>query len=420
MIKIRFIEENKAQVIKKLNDRGFPNPAAVLDKLLESNQLRKKAQQATDQLASQIKKESQNIAVLLKQKDHIQAQTVKRKVAQDKAAYQKALDILKKHEAALQQLLISLPNLPQEDVPTSKLPAVIKESKVTPPKMQSPIPHWELMVRYNMIDLAQGVKLTGAGFPVYKNKGAHLQRALINFFLDEALKNGYKEKSVPLIANKASVLGTGQLPDKENMMYSLQDEGFYLIPTAEVPLTNLYRDVILKEDQLPIKEVAYTPCFRREAGSWGRHVRGLNRLHQFDKVEIVQIVAPATAQQSLQAMCDHVSHLLEALGLNYRILKLPAHDLSFAAAITYDFEVWSPGQQNWLEVSSVSCFGTYQAQRMKIYYQTKKGRFLCHTLNGSALALPRVVAALLEHYQTPQGIHIPKVLQPYTQFALIN
>jgi seryl-tRNA synthetase len=321
-------------------------------------------------------------------------------------------------------LLYLVPNLPSEKVPAGKTPedneVVIQEGSI-PDLGADALPHWELAAKYDLIDFELGVKIAGAGFPVYKGKGARLQRALINFFLDKATDAGYREMQPPIVVNEASGYGTGQLPDKEGQMYHVQIDDLYLIPTAEVPVTNFYRDLILKEEELPIKNTAYTPCFRREAGSYGKDVRGLNRLHQFDKVEIVQIVKPETSYQVLEGMREYVAGLLKQLELPYRILRLCGGDMSFASALTYDMEVYSTAQKRWLEVSSVSNFESFQANRMKCRYRSGSDKpQLVHTLNGSALALPRIVAAILENNQTPQGIKIPKVLVPYTGFEHIN
>jgi seryl-tRNA synthetase len=338
--------------------------------------------------------------------------TIKEKEEAAKAAEKQMLD-----------LLVTLPNLPHSSVPEGKT-AVENEVVLTwgsLPNMQADAqPHWDLIKKYDIIDFDLGNKITGAGFPVYKGKGARLQRALINFFLDEAIKVGYYEIQPPILINEDSGFGTGQLPDKEGQMYVTKEEGLFLIPTAEVPITNLYRDVIVNEKELPIKNVGHTPCFRREAGSWGAHVRGLNRLHQFDKIEIVQIHKPETSYQALEEMSLHVQGLLQKLNLHYRVLRLCGGDMGFASALTYDMEVWSGAQNRWLEVSSVSNFETFQANRLKLRTKVDGKSILCHTLNGSALALPRIVAALLENNQGPDGIKIPEILVPYTGFTHIN
>ena len=332
-------------------------------------------------------------------------------------------DKVKELEEKLNDLLVRLPNLPHKSVPKGSTPEeneIVYSHGDIPNLIAGALPHWELAAKYNLIDFELGNKITGAGFPVYKGKMARLQRALINFFLDEALKAGYYEIQPPIVINKDSGFGTGQLPDKDGQMYYVGLDELYLIPTAEVPITNLYRDVILKEEELPVKNVGYTPCFRREAGSYGAHVRGLNRLHQFDKVEIVQITMPETSYEVLETMVEHVKGLLNKLGLPYRILRLCGGDMSFASALTYDFEVYSAAQQKWLEVSSTSNFESFQSNRMKCRYKTKDGKnILTHTLNGSALALPRIVAALLENNQTADGINIPSVLHSYCGFDKI-
>jgi seryl-tRNA synthetase len=332
-----------------------------------------------------------------------------------------SLDVYEKKQL---ELLYKIPNVPHDKVPAGvgADDNIEVYSHGTVPELYSEaVPHWDLIKKYDIIDFELGIKISGAGFPVYKGKGARLQRALINFFLDEATRLGYREIQPPIVVNEASGYGTGQLPDKEGQMYFVNEDGLYLIPTAEVPITNLYRDVLVTEDDLPIKNAGYTPCFRREAGSWGAHVRGLNRLHQFDKVEIVQIRKPEDSYDALEDMCAHVQGLLEKLELPYRKLLLCGGDMGFNAAITYDMEVYSAAQQRWLEVSSVSNFETFQANRLKLRYKGKEGKTqLLHTLNGSALALPRIVAAILENNQTKEGIRIPKVLVPYTGFDLIN
>jgi len=339
---------------------------------------------------------------------------------ENKALGEKLAGILGK----LQDKLYQLPNIPHTSVPTGNSEEdneEIKREGEIPHLHKKAVPHWDLIKQYDLIDFDLGVKITGAGFPVYKGRGARLQRALINFFLDRAEAAGYKEMQPPIVVNEASGYGTGQLPDKEGQMYHITEEDLYLIPTAEVPLTNIYRDVILNEEELPIKNVGYTPCFRREAGSWGAHVRGLNRLHQFDKVEIIQIVKPEASYDTLQLMCNYVEQLLKDLNLPYRILRLCAGDLGFTSALTFDFEVYSAGQNKWLEVSSVSNFENFQANRLKLRYKNKDGqKQLLHTLNGSALALPRILAAILENNQTETGIEIPEILKPYTRFDRIG
>lgn len=333
-------------------------------------------------------------------------------------------EALNRLELALHEALVQLPNLPHESVPFGKTAddnEVVHEGGAPHALPEHALPHWELASKYDIIDFELGSKVTGAGFPVYKGKGAKLQRALINFFLDEAEQAGYLEVQPPIVVNEASAFATGQLPDKEGQMYYIGHDDLYLIPTAEVPVTNLYRDVIIKEEEFPVRHCAYTPCFRREAGSYGAHVRGLNRLHQFDKVELVQIVKPETSYETLNEMSEYVQGLLEKLGLQYRVLRLCSGDMSFASALTYDMEVWSAAQKRWLEVSSVSNFETFQSNRLKVRYRSENGKTqLAHTLNGSALALPRIVAAILENYQTDEGITVPEVLRPYLNFDKIN
>jgi seryl-tRNA synthetase len=349
---------------------------------------------------------------------------MKAKVAALKEASKALEATLGEVEEAQKQLLYQIPNVPTEIVPTGKTADDNVEVYIwgnKPTLEADKKPHWELIEEYDLIDFELGTKITGAGFPVYKGQGAKLQRALINFFLDEATAAGYREFQPPLLVNEASGIGTGQLPDKEGQMYHCTADDLYLIPTAEVPLTNLYRDVILKENELPIKMTGYTPCFRREAGSWGAHVRGLNRLHQFDKVEIVQLVNPATSYQVLDTMVDHVKMILQKLELHFRIIRLCGGDMGFTSALTFDFEAWSGAQERWLEVSSTSNFETFQANRLKCRFKGADGKMqLVHTLNGSALALPRIVASLLENNQTPEGIRIPKALVPYTGFEWIK
>jgi seryl-tRNA synthetase len=353
-----------------------------------------------------------------------EAEEMKSKTVQMKKQLAELGPELTKTEDALQKALYALPNVPAAKVPEGGGPddnVKVYEAGVAPALPPNSLPHWELIKKYDIIDFDLGIKIAGAGFPVYKGKGARLQRALINFFLDEADKQGYRETQPPIVVNEASGYGTGQLPDKEGQMYHIQLDNLYLIPTAEVPITNLYRDMILTEEQLPVKNVGYTPCFRREAGNWGAHVRGLNRLHQFDKVEIVQITKPEDSYRSLEEMCAYVQSLLEKLELPYRKLLLCGGDMGFTSAMTYDLEVFSAAQQRWLEVSSVSNFETYQANRLKLRYKNKEGKAtLLHTLNGSALALPRIVAAILENNQTPGGIKVPSILTPYTKFEIID
>lgn len=424
MLDIRYISANKALVIRGLQKRQFNNANEIVEKILLIDQRRKATQSSLDQSAGQLNQYAKKIGQLIQQGKKEEAATVKAQTAILKLSVKTLTRQLQVHEGALQDALYELPNLPHIQVPAGKGAAdniIVHQSGEAIAQDTALLPHWELAQRYNLVDFALGNKVVGAGFPVYRGQGARLQRALINFFLDEALQAGYEEIQPPVVVNEASAYGTGQLPDKEGQMYQLQDTKYYLIPTAEVPLTNLYRDEILSRDTLPIKNVAYTPCFRREAGSWGRHVRGLNRLHQFDKVELVQLRRPEASYEALEEMCMYVRQLIEKLELPYRVVQLCGGDLGFAAAFTYDLEVWAAGQQRWLEVSSVSNFEDYQARRMRLRYRDKDHAIhLLHTLNGSAIALPRVVAALLENNQTASGISIPPVLRPYTGFHTIG
>ena len=393
-------------------------------RVVELDKQRKKIQKLRDDNAAVLNQMAAQIGALMKQGKKDEANEAKAQVAQLKTSNKDIDDQLSGIEAQIKEILLSVPNVPYEGVPEGKTAddnVVEKTGGDMPELGDDALPHWDLAKKYNLIDFDLGVKITGAGFPVYIGKGARLQRALIQFFLDEANKAGYTEIQPPYVVNEASGLGTGQLPDKEGPMYHCQVDDFYLIPTAEVPVTNIYRDVIIPGDALPKKNCAYSACFRREAGSYGKDVRGLNRLHQFDKVEIVRIEKPENSYAALEEMKDHVQGLLEKLELPWHILRLCGGDMSFTSAITFDFEVWSGAQKRWLEVSSVSNFETYQANRLKCRFrgEDKKTR-LCHTLNGSALALPRIMAALLENNQTPEGIKVPKVLQKYTGFDIIN
>ena len=393
-------------------------------RVVELDKQRKKIQKLRDDNAAVLNQMAAQIGALMKQGKKDEANEAKAQVAQLKTSNKDIDDQLSGIEAQIKEILLSVPNVPYEGVPEGKTADdnVVEKTGGNMPELgDDALPHWDLAKKYNLIDFDLGVKITGAGFPLYIGKGARLQRALIQFFLDEANKAGYTEIQPPYVVNEASGLGTGQLPDKEGQMYHCQVDDFYLIPTAEVPVTNIYRDVIIPGDALPKKNCAYSACFRREAGSYGKDVRGLNRLHQFDKVEIVRIEKPENSYAALEEMKDHVQGLLEKLELPWHILRLCGGDMSFTSAITFDFEVWSGAQKRWLEVSSVSNFETYQANRLKCRFrgEDKKTR-LCHTLNGSALALPRIMAALLENNQTPEGIKVPKVLQKYTGFDIIN
>ncbi len=423
MLTIQQIKENPGRTIERLAIKGFDGKEPI-NKVLELDDKRRAVQLENDNISAELNKLSAQTGALMKQGKREEAEEAKNKVAQLKNQLKGVADTLAATEAEIREILLSVPNLPCDAVPAGLTAAdnvVEKTGGPMPDLPEDALPHWELAKKYNLIDFDLGVKITGAGFPVYLGKGARLQRALIQFFLDEAGRAGYLEVQPPYVVNEASGYGTGQLPDKEGQMYHCNLDNLYLIPTAEVPVTNLYRDVIIAERDLPIKNCAYSACFRREAGSYGKDVRGLNRLHQFDKVEIVRIEKPENSYAALEEMKDHVQGLLEKLGLPWHILRLCGGDMSFTSAITFDFEVWSGAQKRWLEVSSVSNFETYQANRLKCRYrgEDKKTR-LCHTLNGSALALPRIMAALLENNQTPEGIVVPEVLRPYTGFDIIN
>ncbi len=423
MLSIRTITQERERLLKGLRRRHFPNPQELVNSILTVNEERKEAQQQADHLAHQIKEQSHKIRDAIQRGDEKEIQGLKALLTTHKERLSALVHEKQEHEKKLHHLLATLPNLPVDAVPEGKGSednVTIKEwwPTQTRRKEKKP-PHWEIVDRYHLVDFAAGTTLTGRGFPVYVGKGIQLKRALIAFFLAEAHKAGYTEYGLPLLVNSASAFGTGQLPDKDNMMYHLQNEGFYLIPTAEVPLMNLYRKQVIPNQALPIKATSYTPCFRREAGSWGQQVRGLNRLHQFDKVEIIQITTAGQWEETLKTMCTHVCHLLEQLGLPYRQVSLCAGDLGTTAAITYDIEVWSPGQQKWLEVSSISYCGDYQARRLELRYKEGKLKAYGHTFNGSALALPRVIAALLESYYEEETIAIPAVLHPYLPFHQI-
>jgi len=424
MLKLNYIRDNREDVLKRLNIKNFKDAETIIDKVIELDNSRKAAQKQADDAKAEANALARQIGDLMKSGKKDEAEVLKAKTVELKNT-EKTLDEKQKViEAEVQKLLVTVPNLPSLKVPAGNTPEdneVVSEEGVKPTLYAGAKPHWELTTQYDVIDFELGVKLTGAGFPVYKGKGARLQRALINFFLDRATAKGYNEVQPPILVNAESGYGTGQLPDKEGQMYHATEDNLYLIPTAEVPITNIYRDVILKESDLPIKNCGYTPCFRREAGSYGKDVRGLNRLHQFDKVEIVQIAHPQESYNILEDMKDYVASLLKELGLPFRVLKLCGGDMSFGSALTYDLEVWSAAQQRWLEVSSVSNFETFQTNRLKCRYKDEKGKTqLAHSLNGSALALPRIVAALLENNQTENGVVIPKVLVPYCGFDIIN
>lgn len=423
MLTLKMLRDDPQGVIEKLKIKNF-DARPIVDKVLELDTLRRNLQAESDELLARQKVKATEIGGLMKQGLKDAAESAKAEVATLKT---RSGELLSRMDAATREMesqLVLMPNTPCALVKPGKGAEDNEVVKMGGPEVQLPegaLPHWELAKKYDIIDFDLGVKITGAGFPVYKDKGAKLQRALINFFLDCNTAAGYKEMEPPVMVNSASGFGTGQLPDKEGQMYHANLDDFYMVPTAEVPLTNIYRDVILPGDQIPQKITAYTPCFRREAGSYGKDVRGLNRLHQFDKVEIVRIEKPENSYAALDEMVAHVESLVNKLGLKYRILRLCGGDLSFTSAITYDFELWSAAQQRWLEISSVSNFETYQSNRLHLRYRDENGKTqLAHTLNGSSLALPRVVAALLEDNQTPEGIIIPDILRPYTGFDKID
>lgn len=423
MLVLADIKANPQHIIERLKVKGFDGREAI-EKILALDEERRSLQKANDAVASELKKLASGIGAMMKEGRREEAEAAKQRVAALKADTAGRVDRQAEAEKEIRDILLTIPNTPCADVPEGLTAAdnvVVKESGVIPDLGADALPHWELAKKYGIIDFELGVKVTGAGFPFYIGKGARLQRALIQYFLNSASEAGYTEVEPPFVVNEASGYGTGQLPDKEGQMYHVNLDNLYLIPTAEVPVTNIYRDVILAEDSLPRKNCAYSPCWRREAGSYGKDVRGLNRLHQFDKVEIVRIEKPENSYAALEEMKNHVQKLLEGLGLPWHILRLCGGDMSFTSAITYDFEVFSAAQKRWLEVSSVSNFETYQANRLKCRYRgADKKTHLCHTLNGSALALPRIVAALLENNQTPEGIRIPECLQPYTGFDMIK
>lgn len=422
MIPLKFVLENKNEVLNRLKIKNF-DASAILLEIEQLDVQRRKMQTESDAKQAELNQISKEIGNYIKSGQKEQAEILKEKTFQIKQEIQYFQQKHKEIEEQIDNVVVSLPNLPHYSVPVGKNNEnneVIR--KFGDAQSNNGIPHWDLAKKYDIIDFELGNKITGAGFPLYKAKGAKLQRALISFFLDEAIKSGYEEVIPPFLVNEYSGFGTGQLPDKEGQMYYISQDNLFLIPTAEVPVTNIFRDVILNEEDLPIKYTAYTPCFRREAGSYGKDVRGLNRLHQFDKVEIVVIEHPNRSYEQLEHMLIHVENLVKKLELPYRIVKLCGGDMSFASALTYDIEVYSKAQEKWLEVSSVSNFETFQANRLKLRYKDNKQKknILCHTLNGSALALPRIVAALLENNQTDRGIKIPDVLVPYTGFELID
>ena len=425
MLTLKLISEETERVIKGLEKKHFKGAKEAVEKVLETDKRRREAQQKLDKNKQEANSMSKQIGMLMKDGKTQEAEEVKAKVAVYKENDKQVQTLMAEAEQELTALLCNIPNIPADDVPEGKDAndnVVVKEGGVIPQLPEDALCHWDLCKKYNLIDFDLGVKITGAGFPIYIGKMARLQRALEAFFLEEARKSGYLEVQPPLVVNQASGYGTGQLPDKEGQMYHAEQDDLYLIPTAEVPVTNIFRDVILDEKDLPVMRCAYSACFRREAGSYGKDVRGLNRLHQFDKVEIVRIDKPEHSHESHKKMLEHVEGLLQKLELPYHILLLCGGDMSFTASICYDFEVWSAAQKRWLEVSSVSNFESYQANRLKCRYRHTEDKKieLCHTLNGSALALPRIVAAIIENNQTPEGIRVPKVLVPYCGFEMLD
>lgn len=424
MLSLSLLRDNKNLVVERLQVKNF-EAAEIVTRVLNYDKERRDIQAEVNVKQNEMNLLSKNIGILFKEGKRNEAEAAKEKTGALKEEIKTLTLRMSEVSEKLDAELVLLPNLPHQSVPIGKTEAENKEIRSAgdiPTLWNEAKPHWELASQYNLIDFDLGNKITGSGFPVYRGKGAKLQRALINFFLDQNHKAGYEEILPPLMVNEDSAFGTGQLPDKEGQMYHVTDDNFYLIPTAEVPVTNIYRDVIVDEAELPIKNTAYTPCFRREAGSYGKDVRGLNRLHQFDKVEIVQLQHPNNSYDTLDKMVEHVEGIIKKLELPYRIVQLCGGDISFASALTYDFEVYSAAQEKWLEVSSVSNFESFQANRLKLRYRDKETKkpALAHTLNGSSLALPRIVAALLENNQSPEGIKIPKALQQYTGFDLID
>ena len=424
MLQVNFIRQNKEKVLEGLAKRNLADAPEMIEKVIALDDQRKATQTSLDANLAEQNAIAKEIGGLFRQGRGAEAEALKQKTASLKSDSKVLEDKLSEVEKELQELLYLIPNVPYQQVVqgfgAEDNQVVFEEGKI-PELYEGAVPHWDLTDKYDIIDFKLGVKITGAGFPVYKGKGAKLQRALINYFLDCNTRAGYLEVEPPIMVNEASGFGTGQLPDKEGQMYHATADNFYMIPTAEVPVTNIYRDVILDEKDFPVKMTAYTPCFRREAGSYGKDVRGLNRLHQFDKVEIVQLSLPEASYEALDGMVAHVESIVRSLGLPYRILRLCGGDMSFTSALTYDFEVYSEAQKRWLEVSSVSNFESFQANRLKLRYRdADKKTQLAHTLNGSSLALPRIVAALLENFQTPDGIRIPEALIPYTGFDIIK
>lgn len=423
MLQIQLFRTEKERILEGLKKKHFKN-LEIVDEIIALDEQKRTIQQESESYQAQMNAASKSIGQLMASGDKAGAEAKKAEVNTMKEAAKDAAAKLATLEEELTQKILQLPNLPHTSVPEGKTPEeneVVRTGGEMPNLDAAALPHWEITTKYNLIDFELGTKITGSGFPVYINKGARLQRALISYFLDYNIENGYTEYYPPHMVNEASAYGTGQLPDKEGQMYHMQTDNFYMIPTAEVPVTNIYRDEIIKADQLPVMMTAYTPCFRREAGSYGKDVRGLNRLHQFDKVELVQLVKPETSYEVLEGMAAHVEKLLQNLELPYRVLRLCGGDMSFTSALTYDFEVYSAAQERWLEVSSVSNFENYQTNRMKIRYKDENGKTqLVHSLNGSSLALPRIMACLLENKQTPEGIKLPKVLVPYFGAEKIN
>lgn len=424
MLQLNYIREKQEEVLERLAKRNLKDIDKKIAVILDMDTRRKAAQKQADDVRAESNALAKQVGELMRSGKKAEAEEVKRRTADLKTKERELDDQQKKLEQQVHEMLLTVPNTPHSKVRAGQSAEdneVVFEFGTKPSLHKEAVPHWELTQKYDLIDFELGVKVAGAGFPVYKGKGARLQRALINFFLDRALAAGYTEIQPPIVVNEASGYGTGQLPDKEGQMYHVTADDLYLIPTAEVPVTNLYRDVILKENELPVKNCGYTPCFRREAGSYGKDVRGLNRLHQFDKVEIVQIVHPDKSYDTLEEMREYVTGLLKELEFPFRTLRLCGGDMGFTSALTYDMEVWSAAQQRWLEVSSVSNFETFQTNRLRCRFRDEKGKpQLAHSLNGSALALPRIVAAMLENNQTPEGIRIPKALQPYCNFEIIS
>ena len=424
MLEVNYIKEKKDQVLKGLLKRNFKDAESIIDEVISLDKQRKEIQYERDNVLAESNNKAKEIGILMKARKKEKTELAKKVAGELKEKSKKLNKNITFVEEQLQSLLYQIPNIPHPTVPkgnTDQDNEIIKETGNIPNLHQDALPHWDLIKKYNIIDFELGNKVTGAGFPFYKGKGARMQRALINFFLEEAIQAGYTEIQPPILINEASAFGTGQLPDKESQMYKAQDDNLYLIPTAEVPITNMYRNVIVKPEQLPIKLTGYTLCFRREAGAWGANVRGLNRLHQFDKVEIIQIQHPEKSYETLEVMSNYIQKLIQKLELPFRVLRLCAGDLGFTSALTFDMEVYSAAQKKWLEVSSVSNFETYQTNRLKLKFKNQNNKTqLLHTLNGSALALPRILASILENNQTPKGIFVPEVLQKYCGFDLIN